>query len=288
MMSNLQADTTMTRLSWRHLSRWALSLWPLALACSVTLACGGPSGKSRSYSAPKVEAILVEITKRQSLANSFMAESRMEYWVDGERIKPTVYVMGERGAKIRFNALNPTGDDVAADLACNGSDFQFVDFNHDCQLTGPCTKDAISQLLRVSLEPDDFLMLAIGSTPLISNPSGTVKWDSKNQHEKLSLVSGDGKWKQEIILEGRKQHWDVLSSTVWNADGELEWKLTNKEFAAHKSEAGPVFRLPGKTRFEQPKAKAEVTIRWQEREINPTLSQEKFVMEIPALPRCGE
>ena len=147
--------------------------------------------------------------------------------MDGERIKPTVYVMGERGAKVRFNALNPAGDDVAADLACNGSDFQYVDFNRDCQLTGPCTKDAISQLLRISLRPDDFLLLAIGSTPLVENASGKVVWDSKNKQEKLTLVSGDGSWKQEIRLDGREQRWDVLSSTVWNADGDIEWKITN-------------------------------------------------------------
>jgi hypothetical protein len=282
MMSKSQADRTTAMLP-TH----CLPLCFLSLAVSVTFACGGPSGKARSYSAPKVDGLLGELVKRQSLADSFMAESRMEYWVDGERIKPTVYVMGQRGAKVRFNALNPTGSDVAADLACDGTDFQFVDFNHDCQLTGPCTKDAISQLLRVSLEPDDFLLLAIGSTPLIEDPRGSVKWDSKNQQEKLSLVSGDGQWKQEILLDGRDKRWDVLSSTVWNTDGELEWKLTNKEFAVHKDAKGTAFRLPAKTRFQQPKEKAEVTIRWAEREINQPLSEDKFTMEIPALKRCG-
>ena len=99
----------------------------LALLTSGLLACGGPSGKSRSYKKPNLERIVTELQARQARANSFMAESRMEYWVDGERIKPTVYVMGQRGAKVRFNALSPAGDDVAADLACDGTDFQFVD-----------------------------------------------------------------------------------------------------------------------------------------------------------------
>ncbi len=283
MMSEWQADRTSGMLT-----SPAPALALLIVAISTFAGCGGPSGKTRKYAEPKVEGMLVEIQERQSRADSFMAESRMEYWVDGERIKPTVYVMGQRGAKVRFNALNPTGDDVAADLACNGNDFQFVDFNHDCQLTGPCTRDAISQLLRVSLMPDDFLLLAIGSTPVIEDPTGKISWDSKNQLEKLSLVSGDGKWKQEIHLDGKNQRWDVLSSTVWDQEGKIEWKLTNKEFSAHKSKDGKSFRLPAKTRFEQPKAKAEVTIRWQEREINASLSEDKFSMEIPPeLPRCG-
>jgi outer membrane lipoprotein-sorting protein len=282
MMSDFTADKTPTMFP-VHIG--VISV--LAVAISGILGCGGTDKNARSYQAPNVKRVLTELTERQSRANSFMAESRMEYWVDGERIKPTVYVMGERGAKVRFNALSPAGDDVAADLACNGSDFQYVDFNRDCHLTGPCTRDAISQLLRVSLMPDDFLLLAIGSTPLLDRPTGKVVWDSKNQQEKVTLVSGDGAWKQEIKLDGKEQRWDVLSSTVWDAGGDIEWRITNKEFAKHKAKDGTIFRLPAKTRFEQPKEKAEVTIRWQEREINAELSEDKFTMDIPALPRCG-
>ena len=68
------------------------------------------------------------------------------------------------------------------------------------------------------------------------------------------------------------------------------WFLTRipARIARYLSEDGSEFRLPGRTRFEQPQAKAEVTIRWLERDINPELSQDKFEMEIPPLPRCGE
>ena len=264
-----------------------LLLSVLAITSTGLLACGGPSGKSRSYKEPNLQRVLAKLETRQLRAETFYAESRMEYWVDGERLKPTVYVMGKRGAKVRFNALNPAGEDTAADLACDGTDFQYVDFINDCQLTGPCTKDAISQLLRVTLVPDDFFLLAIGSTPMVENSTGTVKWDSKNQQEVVSLVSGDGKWKQEIKLDGREQRWDVLSSTVRNSEGKIEWRLTNKEFSTQKSKDGTSFRLPAKTRFEQPGAKAEVTIRWDEREINSELAEDKFTMVIPQLPRCG-
>ncbi len=209
----------------------------------------------------------------------------MEYWVGAERIKTTVYVMGERGAKIRFNALNPTGGDVAADLACDGIDFKFVDYNNNCELTGPCTKSAIAQLLRVSLAPDDFLMLATGGTPIIEFTESKVRWDAKNANEVLELL-GDGQ-KQTIVLEGREKTWDVLSSIVRDAEGKVEWKLTNKGFSDHTTENGKSVRLPARTRFEQPSNKAELTIRWDERNINTELSQDKFEIELPGLPRCG-
>ncbi len=213
-------------------------------------------------------------------------DSRMEHWVDKQRIKPTVLVMSQRGAKIRLNVLDPTGN-VATDLACDGDNFQLVDYNKNCQLGGTCTRDSIAQLLRVSLEPDDFLLLAIGGVPIIDSPTGSTEWDSKKQHEILNLVSSDGAWKQRLILDGREQRWDVLSSTVWNAKGEVEWRLTNKGFTEDKGEDGKQFRVPARTRFEQPHVKAELAIRWNKRDINPTLDGSKFTITgIPPLQQC--
>ena len=236
----------------------------------VIAACGGPSGTSRKYETPTATAIVGELRNRQAHTESFLAESRMEYWVKDQRIKTTVYVMGQQGA----------------DLACDGTNFAFVDFNKNCELSGPCTKRAIAQLLRVSLEPDDFLMLAVGSTPIIAFDSAKVTWNSANAQEIVHLTTDDGSLRQEIILDGREQRWDVLSSTVWGADGEVDWELTNKEFSDQQREDGTEIRLPGKTRFEQPKEKADLSIRWDERTVNTQLSDDKFFMELPGLPSC--
>tara|TARA_R110002096_G_scaffold44524_5_gene119751 strand:+ start:14131 stop:14928 length:798 start_codon:yes stop_codon:yes gene_type:complete len=252
----------------------------------VFAACGGSGGKARTYQAPTAEQVVQTLQERQAQATNFTHESRMEYWVKDQRIKTTVYVMGERGAKVRFNALNPTGGDVAADLACDGTDFAFVDFNKNCQLTGPCTKRAIGQLLRVSLEPDDFLLLAIGSTPIIPFDDGKVTWKAKAAQEVLDLTTSDGKWRQKIILDGREQRWDVLSSTVWGEDGKIEWELTNKEFSDMKADDGKAMRLPAKTRFEQPKEKADLTIRWDALHVNTELDASGFIMGPPGLPQC--
>lgn len=258
----------------------------LSMGLMFFASCGGPSGQSRGYKSQSGASVVEALKNRQSQAHSFLHASRMEYWVKDQRVKTTVYVMGERGAKVRFNALGPTGGTVAADLACDGENFSFVDFNRDCQLTGPCTKDAIGQLLRVSLAPDDFLLLAVGSTPIIPFDDAKVTWQSKSAEELVELTNKDGSWRQQIVLDGREQRWDVLSSTVWSADGEIEWKLTNKEFSDHKSADGKDIRLPAKTRFEQPKEEADVSIRWDELTVNDSLEPVQFQMELPGLPSC--
>ena len=259
-------------------------------ACALLFAllgCGGSQKIPRPYPAPTAADVTAHLRGVQRAARSFFAISKMEYWRDGQRIKPTVYLMGEPGSRARFNALNPTGGDVAADLACNGADFAFVDYNKNCQLRGPCTRDAVARLLQVSLAPDDFLLLAVGSAPLIGGRA-SLAWDPKRGAEVLTVVDTDG-WREILVLDGRERRWDVLEASLTRPDGELEWTLTNKEFSPLRAADGTDFRVPGKTRFEQAQSGADLVVRWLERTLNEPLAPEKFEMEIPAgLPPCAE
>lgn len=222
------------------------------------------------------------------MAQSFRAESVMDYWVGKDKVKGTVWVMGKVGARLRFNAINPDAGSTAVDLACDGTSFQYIDYHNNCQLTGPCTRDAIRQLLGVSLEPDDFLLLAIGSTPVIGpSPRAKVEWDAERGAWKLSLVSSDDMWQQTIYFS-HPEH-DILESEVRDARGQVEWRLTNKGFKTVKGAGGETFRVPERTRFEKPKEKADLIVRWKQRDLNLELGADKFTMSIPpGLPRCGQ
>jgi hypothetical protein len=218
----------------------------------------------------------------------------MDYWVGGQRIKATVYVMGARGARIRFNAQNPATDTLAADLACDGEGFQYINYEvppSGCQLTGPCDRQAIAQLLRVSLAPDDFLLLAVGSAPIIPQPTGEVGWDSKRGAWVVDLVSPDRAWRQKLVLDGNDADgkWEVLESTVWNADDQVDWHLENRDFKDLVGVDGTRFRVPSRSKFEQPREKADLVAAWKDREINRELDPTKFQMQIPpGLPVCGQ
>ena len=258
---------------------WALS----------TPACGCFStGVKRPYPAVESSRLLETLTTRNESANAFRAESTMDYRVGGERVKGTVLIAGKRGAQIRFNAENPTGGSVAVDLACNGFDFKYINYNENCQLTGPCSENAIAQLLRVSLEPDEFMLLAIGGVPLIEHESAELKWISNSGRERITLHGIDGS-KQIIELTGHKdQRWDVAMAKLLTPAGKVDWKLRNKDFKTLKSKDGKSFRVPSKTLFEQPLAKADLLVEWKKREINIELIDAMFEMEIPAgLSRCG-
>jgi len=261
------------------------TIWALS-----TPACGCFSTSvKRPYPEVQATSVVAALAARNEAAGSFRAESKMDYRVGGERVKGTVLIAGKRGAQIRFNAENPTGGNVAVDLACNGFDFKYVNNNENCQLTGPCSESAIAQLLRVRLEPDEFMLLAIGGAPLIDHVEAKLEWIADGGRERLTLSGRDGS-KQILELSGDKdRNWDVVMAKLLTPDGKVDWKLRNKDFKTLKSVDGKAFRVPAKTLFEQPQAKADLLVEWKTRAINVALEDAMFEMEIPAgLPRCGQ
>jgi hypothetical protein len=262
----------------------------LLAAGLLALAPGCPArGIKQPGPTPEVEQVLADLQATRDRTRSFRAESVMDYWVGREKVKGTVLVMGRQSARLRFKALNPDAGSTAVELACDGPSFEYIDFHNNCQLTGPCTGDSIAQLLGVSLEPDDFLFLAVGTSPVIGpDPRGQVTWDGKQGAWIVELTSADNQWQQRLVLDGRNgRSGDVLESTVRNARGEIEWKLTNRDFAAVKATDGQPFRVPGKTRFEQPQEKADLIVDWKKRELNLELESHLFQMSVPEIPRCG-
>lgn len=244
--------------------------------------CGGAQRVARPYPEPAVETVLDYLARQRQSARSFRAESVMDYWVGGDRVKGTVLLMGEKGARVRINALSPAGDSVAADLACDGSSFTLIDSSNNCQLQGPCSRDSIAKLLRVSLSPDDFMLLVVGQTPIIEHARASLAWDASHGREVLTLTSGDGQLTQTIALAGPAGRWDVVSSVLRDAQGRVLWNLDNKDFHTVTSEDGVAFRVPEKTRFKQPQESADLLVRWGERTVNLPLDPAKFVIDVPA------
>src|SRR5687768_9537839 len=128
-----------------------LALASAGVASALTPGCFCTHQRfERAYAAPTVASIVQALAARRARAKSFNHAGTMEFWSNGNReVKTGVLVMGSIGSRVRLQALDPAGGMVLADLACDGADFAFVDFQHECQLAGPCTEDAIASLLRV-------------------------------------------------------------------------------------------------------------------------------------------
>lgn len=258
-----------------------------ALAAAATLALAGCPGGAvkRPYAEPRVEDLLVRIAAVRDQVQSFSAATTMDYWVDDERVKGDVWIMGKTGSRVRINVLSPAGGTVMNDLGCDGQSYAFIDNNKNCQLAGPCSRETIAALFRVALAPDDFVQLAVGATPIVAGASGSVTWDGKG-HEVLSLTGSDGRT-QTIVLDAREGRADVISSEVKGADGVQEWRIDNTGFSTVDDAGGTPRRVPDKSRFRSPGEKADLIVEWQQRELGVELDQDKFVVPLtPGVPAC--
>lgn len=256
----------------------------------VCLLAGCPNGKP-NYPQPgtlKTTAeVVAKLDEARKARTSFRVQTLMDYWLGKDRAKGTVWVMGTAQRQVRFNALKPDGN-VLIDMACDGTNFTYVDFQNNCQIAGPCSKSSIAALLRVELEPDDFHHLAQGTPPTLdAGATGTVAWDSTKGYLKVKLEGAGGI--QNLTIDARENRFDVLAAEL-TKDGKTVWSVENTDFRTIEDAKQVKHRVPGKTRFKSPQQQADLLVEWkdEDRAINLALDAPKFTVPIPeGLPRCG-
>ena len=155
-------------------------------------ACCGPKSVKPPSSELTVPQVVDNLAKEREAMTSFRGDSTMDYWLSGQRAKGEVLVMGKTGKKIRFAALSPAGGSTLAEMACDGTNFVYVDYQNNCSLSGPCDARSIATFFNIALEPDDFLHLALGTPPILDGAQGKSTWDGKSAW-KVNLTAPAGK-----------------------------------------------------------------------------------------------
>jgi hypothetical protein len=256
-----------------------------AYPCAVLLAaaCCGPKGAVQQ---PKEQLTVPQIVdgldKARAALTSFRGDSTMDYWVSGQRMKGEVLVMGKVGKFVRFAALSPAGGSTIVEMACDGTNFAYVNYQDNCALSGPCNAQSVAMFFRIELEPDEFLHLALGTPPTVANPTGNVTWDGGRGVWKVDLKGDDGAQKLSIDKNN-----DVVDSEMVGPDGKTRWSVANTDFA--KRDGSGDRRVPGKTRFKSPAQNQDLLVEWNQFEANAQIPDSKFQLQIPqGLPTCGQ
>ncbi len=254
-------------------------------AALISTACCGPKGPANNPNPQlTVEAVVAELAKGREALTSFTGESTMDYWVSGQRMRGDVLVMGTVGKFVRFAALSPAGGSTLVEMACDGTNYVYLDYQKNCARTGPCNAQSVAMFFGIELEPDDFLHLALGTPPIVgTNPTGTIKWDGKLQ--RVELKSGEGT--QKLGIDTRPANWDVHTSELVGTDGKVKWSVENRDF--RKVEGSGERRVPSKSRFKSSAQSQDLLVDWGEMQVNVQLPPAKFQIQVPqGLPTCGQ
>jgi len=249
----------------------------IAAACS-----GANKGKGQPANTPTVQDVVARFGKSSAALTAFRGDATMDYWLSGQRAKGEVLVMGKVGRFVRFAALSPAGGSTLAEMACDGTNFVYVDYQNNCQLSGPCDAKSVAVFFNIELEPDDFLHLALGTPPLIANPTGKVTWDGSK-----------GAWNVELAGNGETQKlsitkdWDVVSSELNGSDGKQRWSVSNTDFK--QVQGSGEYRVPNKSRFKSPANSQDLLVEWNQLEVNAQLPPNGFSLTAPkGLATCGQ
>ena len=250
----------------------------------VATACCGPKPNKPPPNDLTVQQIVDNTAKARSELSAFRGDSTMDYWLSGQRAKGDVLVMGTTGKRVRFAALSPAGGSTLAEMACDGTNFVYVDYQNNCSLTGPCDARSIASFFGLALEPDDFLHLALGTPPIVANAKGTVSWVVSRGVWKAALSGTEGS--QTLTIDNKDGRWEVLETELKGTDGVVRWSVKNTDF--EKTEGSGERRVPKKTQFKSPVGNQDLLVEWKEIVVNEELPQPKFTLTAPAgLAKCG-
>lgn len=252
----------------------------------VACACCHGARIARPYPEPSAAEVVAYLTSLRQRVHTLRAETLSDARIGNQRANITVYILATWGGRLRYQAMNPGGGALAADLASDGTEFCFIDANKNCGDCGPATPQNVGQLLQVVMEPDDVVTMMFGGTPVLAGADAKLSWDASEGHEVLDLEAPDGT-RQRIVLDGVAHRWDVLQSEVKHPGGKLAFRIRHKGFHVVKSTSGQEVRVPGKSFFEQPGNDA--LIQWKEQELDVELPGDKFHMDVPeGIPTCSQ
>lgn len=257
---------------------------PVILLALALLACACPNGKYvRQGPAPDADELIAHIHGVRDRVRNLRTETKTDVRLGEDRVNVKILIMVAWGGKLRYQAMNPN-ESLAADLASDGTQYCFIDAQHNCGECGPATPENVGRMLRVVMEPDEVVAMMFGGTPVLEGANAKVTWDAESGREIIDLSAGE--FTQRIALDGRERRWDVLESEVKGPGGKRVWKIQHKYFHDVKLPDGSTVRLPGKSWFEQPGN--DVLIEWRDQELNVEINEARaFTLQVPAgLPVC--
>jgi outer membrane lipoprotein-sorting protein len=248
-------------------------LLPLPALLAVA-ACCGPGATNGPASLPTADTLLKEIRGRQEQVRSLRGETKMDYMSPEGRTKVTVNLAVARPGRLRFEAENPVTGTTEGTLVTDGRTFALLDPRANRFLRGPALACNVARMTRIAMPPDDVALILLGSAPLVAHERAEVGHTRDGGgREVLTLHLRGGA--RERVLVSRKTR-DVVEAELLDAAGRRVWHLVHEDFRA----VGGA-RLPRKTRFVEPRGKADILIRFKDVEANATIPDAVFTLAPP-------
>ncbi len=233
--------------------------------------------------------LINHLRMRAASLKTLRARAKADFLDGKDRIKVAITMLAARPDRLRLAAEN-TFTGPLLTLATDGTSFQLLDARQNRFLGGPVHACTIARLIRVELQPREVVEVLLGGVPLPERAQAPeVTWDGHDGGREV-LTLRDEAGRTEVVRLAAKEHvWDVREAELRAPSGQPLWRISHQGFSALRLESGgdaalsgSSVRLPSETYIEDMRRKSDVRLRWKERELNPTLSDEVFHLDPPA------
>jgi outer membrane lipoprotein-sorting protein len=241
-------------------------------AVSAAACCGPPANGPASL--PTAASLIAEVRGRQAQARSLRGDTKMDYMSPEGRTKVTVNLAVARPGRLRFEAENPITGSSEGTLVTDGRTFALLDVRANRFLYGPALACNVARMTRIAMPPDDVALILLGSAPLLPHERAEVGHTRDGGGREVLTLHLRGGARERVAVSRKTR--DVVEAELLDAAGRPVWRLAHEDFRV----VGGV-RLPRKTRFVEPRGKADIVIRYRDIEANTAIPDAVFRLVPP-------
>jgi hypothetical protein len=272
-------------------SRALVALMAVALGLAGS-ACPRHVRIDRPYPPPPVAELRDLLVARQSGVSTIDGMARATSWLGGDRIRATVFMLVERGGRLRLSAEVALQGTVAV-LATDGERFALLDVRKNELRRGPACPANIASLIRIPLGPADVAAIFLGDARLpapAADPAGaasdadTVEWDGDAGTDVLVIRRGDGQLRYSFWRPASGGAARLVGAAATGRDGRPVWRVAFEEFVDVAPAGGGAARpLPQVIHYAEGSGSFDdgVEIRFKDRTLNGKFAADAFSLATP-------
>jgi len=220
---------------------------------------------------PPAEEVLKQVAARLQVPQGLKGLAWVKVSSPGKDFQAQEVLFVQRPAFLRLESLGPLGTPQLY-LVTDGRELSLYDPVDNQYYRGPATASHLSSALPVLLEPEEAAAFLLGGVPLIDPETSSLRADREKGLWVLDLVSTARAERQSLWVH--PQTFQILRAESQHAESSRYLIFSDFE---------PVqgISFPKRIQLTSSKPKGQISVEYQEVELNPGWKEEDFHLPVP-------
>lgn len=220
---------------------------------------------------PPAEDLLKQVEARLQVLRGLKGLARVKVSSTGKHFQAQEVLFVKRPAFLRLETLGPLGTPQLY-LVTDGRELSLYDPGENRYYRGPATARHLSSALPVVLEPEEVVALLLGGLPLIDHETSSLRGDREKGLWILDLISTARGERQSLWVHPQ-------SFQILRAESRRPGSSRCLIFSDFSQVQGIFF--PKKIQLTSLEPKSEISVEYEEVELNPGWGNEDFQLPVP-------